>query len=225
LAWNDPTYWTKDNVTLTGPNPIAINYHARAYLGVSNTVLRYALDRYCLSPNSCIIACHSAGCAQIGYALATFGVFGTIWNVERVITGGSAAGGSEIASTFADTGLAGFLGRDLEVATMRALYDHDALGVQVDLNVGAAGGLKAFLLPGEDDGAVAYHSAGGARKALAYCNTVGSGCDAVLPVGQFDSATLFVGHKVVFRDDSTSFDHTGTKQKVADWVAVTALSL
>jgi hypothetical protein len=223
LPWGDWSYWAQKE---PGPNPIAINYHARAYLGVSNVVVQYALNRYCLAPDSCIIACHSAGCSQIGFSLATNGILGTRWTISRVIGGGSAAGGSELADDAAFTGIAGFLGHDLEVARMRGLYDHDALGVQVDLNVGANGSSSlgsligsAIALIGEDDGAVAYHSSGGARQALAYCNATGWFCDAVLPVNSFDVNALFVGHRVVFRDDEELIDHAGTKKKVAEWVA------
>ncbi len=218
LPWGDDSYWTKSSVTPTGPNPTCVNYHARAYLGVSNIVVQYALNRYCIAPSKCIVACHSAGCAQIGYSLAEYGRLGTQWAIERVIAGGSAAGGSELATDVSFTGLIGFLGRDLEVARMRALFDHDSLGVQVDQNVGAWGGPRAALLPGEDDDSVAYHSAGGARLALAYCNPGDLFCDGVLPQSTFDPALLFTGHRVVYRDDSESYDHEGTKKKVAEWV-------
>ncbi len=220
LPWGDPYYWTKDDVVPTGPSPKVVNYHARAYLNVSNVVLEYALDRHCTTEQACILACHSAGCAQVGYALAEWNPDGTRWNVRRVVGGGSAAGGSELASIagfFGVDGIAGFLGYDLAVGRMRELYEHDDLGVPVDLTVGAAGGLKAATLPGEDDGSVAYHSAGGARSAVSYCNTAGLTCAGVLPVRVLDEA-LFFDHMVVFRDDSATYNHTKIKEKISEWV-------
>lgn len=219
LSWGNPVYWANTGGT-SGPNPFAVNYHARAYLSVSNVVLEYAMDRFCVAPEACVLACHSAGCAQSGFALAARGSFGERWNVLGVVGGGAASGGSEAADTFAATGLGGFLSIDLEVARMRALYDHDALGAPVDYCAGADGfslTSAALLLPGQDDGAVAYHSSGGTRDALDYGNPADVPGDYLLPLGR-TGPEFYAGHQVIFRDDDEVYDHSRTKELVRSWV-------
>jgi hypothetical protein len=218
--WGADGYWTGEGVTPSGPNPVVVNYHARAYVWIANAAIRYEMYRHCTGTQECIIACHSAGCAHTGYALTLFddGRF----NVLRVIAGGAASGGSELASI--DGGLiTGDLGANLGVSAMRGLYDHDALNVVVDCLAGAAGGIQSVALPGEDDGAVAYHSAGGAREALSYCNSETLTCYE-LPIG-FVAGVHFVNHRVEYRDDDILYDHDGIKWKIWERLESYAASL
>lgn len=210
MPWGSTEYW---GAPLTGPNPIPVNYHARAYLGVSNVVLEYVMDRECVAPASCVLACHSAGCAQSEFALVAKGREGTRWNVLDILGGGAAVGGSELADDGSWTGIGGFLSRDLKTTTIRALYDHDAVGVRVGYGAGAhassTGG--SLILLGQDDGAVGYHSSGAARWALSFGNP-DDGSDYLLPVGEY-SSDLYADHWVYLRDDEESFNHNAMKQE------------
>lgn len=226
LPYRSTTYWDDNVSPLRGPSPVAVNYHGQAYVSVSNVVLQYELDSLCRSPESCYIACHSAGCAQTGYALSLHSQLGTRWNVLDVAAAGSAAGGSELAELGAFVGVAGDLARDLKVATMRSLYDHNALGVEVASFCGASGvGLSTVVgssayLPGQDDNSVAYHSAGGVVDAAGGPNGSDFGNPAdgsayALPLGYDNRAYLFNGHWVAFRDDEEVLNHNDVKALLA----------
>ena len=122
--------WSNGNVAQTGVDPKAVNYDATDHISTTNGVIRAALDANCSSANgdACYVVCHSAGCAQIGYAMANYST--GQWHVLEVFTGGSAAGGSELAN--AGSWLTGWnIDSDLHTGAMRSLYDHDALGNRI----------------------------------------------------------------------------------------------
>lgn len=224
LPYRSTEYWDKQVSELRGPEPVAVNYHGQAYVSQSNVVLQYELDSLCRWPESCYIACHSAGCAQTGYALSLHSDLGTRWNVVEVAAAGSAAGGSELAESGSFLSIGGDLTRDLRVATMRTLYDHNALGVEVASMAGAAGGLTSLDLPGQDDGAVAYHSAGGVVDAAGgpFGSDFGNPGDLsryTLPKGYSERTHLFNGHWVWYRDDSESYTHQGAKVLLASYLS------
>jgi hypothetical protein len=170
-------YWTNGsgrNIAQgVGVNAQPVNYNGTQHISQSNPAVVAALNTYCTGGNSCYIQCHSAGCAQIGYAEA---YNPGKWNIVWVLTGGSAAGGSELAGNTAYffTGYA--LDLDLAVGTMRGMYNHDVVGDDITGYVyNYVGGDYAVLTTcffpggclggsGGNDSAVAFHSAGHFRN-------------------------------------------------------------
>ena len=121
--------WANNSVGDVGVNPIAVNYDGTAHISSTNPGVVAALDTYCKGGNSCYVACHSAGCAQIGYAVAYNQPMR--WNIIWVLTAGSAEGGSELAN--AGSWLTGWdIDSDLHVSTMRGMYNHDLVGDQIE---------------------------------------------------------------------------------------------
>ncbi len=142
----DFSYWGPSS-TAGGINKKAVNWAGAAHIADSNGAVRNALDCYCTGTNFCYIAAHSAGNAQIGYALALYGsstrtkknatpnasgVCGnastggtqTGWNIKWVDVGGGAAGGSELAN-LGYWAVGDDITSDLRTSTMRALYNHN----------------------------------------------------------------------------------------------------
>src|SRR5579883_778902 len=68
------SYWSHSGYggqgIATGVNAQPANYDGTQHISVSNPNVNNVLDTYCKagSGNSCYVACHSAGCAQIGYS-------------------------------------------------------------------------------------------------------------------------------------------------------------
>ncbi|HYO97192.1 MAG TPA: hypothetical protein VER33_21930 [Polyangiaceae bacterium] len=135
---------------------------------------RRVLDNRCVG-DSCTIICHSTGCAIAGKVLDQYGAGGSRWRVNRVLTLGSAEGGSELADLqFSPAGVVSYLFTGpssfwLRVGTVRGAYDHnDTAGAPFFHVAGYDGGwfLTATVLPGQDDGVVPFHSACGYVKAF-----------------------------------------------------------
>jgi len=150
--------------------------------GVANA--KATLDARCLRTTpgaSCTVVCHSTGCAVMG---RTMDVHGTVngtprWRVNRVLALASAEGGSELGTIFGDTvkmadmvgsvfGFSGPVTPSLQFLTpsvVRSAYDHNDTAGTAWLHVaGFDGHLGSFLLPGQDDGIVSFHSACGYVK-------------------------------------------------------------
>lgn len=126
---------------------------------------------------SCSILCHSTGCPIAGKTLDVYGNNGATWNINRVLTMGSAEGGTELADVQASllpTPLgpltllfAGWTGLTLQTGLVRGAYDHnDTAGVTFFHVAGYDGGSTgtAGLILGQDDGVVPFHSACGYVK-------------------------------------------------------------
>jgi len=100
------------------------------------------------------------------------------FNITKVTALAAASGGSELASALNGISF-GFGGnamdRSLIVATARGAYNHNnTAGVQIHHVPGYKGAFGASaILPGEDDYAVAYHSACGYNRAggLSLCQS------------------------------------------------------
>jgi hypothetical protein len=227
------SYWGSA-ATAAGVNKKAVNWDGVSHISDSNFRIRNALDCFCTGANSCYIAAHSAGDAQIGYALSLFGtstrsvknaipdasgVCGNAggtqagWNIIWVDVGGGAAGGTELANIGAFA-VSDPLTSDLKTATVRSLYNHNnTAGKSFHMFAGAKGAIQSILLPGEDDSVIAYHSSGGLSATGSFCNPGGLFCDDTLFLGTEGSkvgSTLVAkwsNHTVLFRDDSESFDH------------------
>lgn len=232
--YRDFAYWGPADVA-AGVNKRAVNWDGYSHIATQNFHLRDALDCHCTGTNWCYIAAHSAGDLMVGYALALYGqtarqvklpdtadAYGrcreasgrptqTGWNIHWVDVAGGAAGGSELAD-YSDWNLNEPLVADLKTSTARAMYDHNRTDDHwFYLYAGANGEFHSFLLPGQDDGAVAYHSSGGVSgsSGKSYCNPSDWFCDD-LTMSTDDAAdgrAKWAFHSVVLRDDGERFDH------------------
>jgi hypothetical protein len=91
------------------------------------------------------------------------------WKIDRVLALGSAEGGSELGAGVSVDLLLKVYGYDTGYSmtrayllpdTVRAQYDHhDTAGVPFFMVAGYNGSAASAVLPGQDDGVVAYHSA------------------------------------------------------------------
>jgi hypothetical protein len=229
----DFSYWGPAS-TSAGVNKKAVNWDGVSHISDSNYRIRNALDCFCTGSNFCYIAAHSAGDAQVGYALAMYG--GTTrnvknaspssdgtcgntggtqtgWNIKWIDVGGGAGGGSELA----DLGywaVSDPLTSDLCTGTIRSLYNHNSTrGRWLYMFAGAKGTLYSGILPGQDDEVIAYHSSGGLSATGSFCNPGDWFCDDSL---NLDTAGSYVGstsvakwsyHSTYVRDDSESYKH------------------
>ncbi|MCR9144012.1 MAG: hypothetical protein NXI24_17325 [bacterium] len=113
------------------------------------------LESRCTGSNRCKVICHSAGCYATEYFLDKTS---RSYNIDWVMASSSAAGGSELAD------LAFWASNDmvsaLKTGNARGSYNHnDTKGVGIWSLAGYDGDwYSAWYLPGEDDGAVSFHS-------------------------------------------------------------------
>lgn len=229
--YEDFVYWGPSDVE-AGANKKAVNWGGEDRLSLSNVYVRRALDCFCTGESWCVVGAHSAGDAQIGYALAMYGgserpvtsgepdgsgrcegTGGTQsgWNIEWVSVAGGAAGGSELAD-IGEWAVSDTVTGDLRTDTARTLYDHNATqGAWVYRFVGAKGTLYSGLLPGQDDEVVAYHSAGAMSEVGSFCNPGDWACGDVLPMDQGASPKKGIPkwdhHTVYLRDDGEALGH------------------
>jgi hypothetical protein len=228
-----------------GVNKKSANWDGRSSIASQSGVLRNALDCFCTGANWCYIATHSAGDLLVGYTLASYGGSArsvtaatpggdgvcaaapgggqqTGWNIKWVRSAAGSAGGSELADAGA-WAVSEPLVQDQRVATARAMYNHnDTHNVWFYLYAGARGTLYSFLLPGQDDEVVAYHSAGGVSGSGggSYCNPRDWFCrDLTLWDAPVKGGTpKWAFHSVVLRDDGENYRHyTG-----GNWDGITA---
>jgi hypothetical protein len=229
----DFSYWG-DASSASGQNPVAVNWDGVSHIADSNDGIRRALDCFCTGTRSCVVAAHSAGDVQIGYALSLYGATdrdvtdgvpdasgtctstGTTqvgWNVSWVAVAGGAAGGTELA----DLGywaVSDPLTSDLRTSTARSLYDHDdTQGAVFYMYAGAKGAVYSGVLAGQDDSVIAYHSAGGLSDTGSFCNPGDWFCDSTLELGDAPSSKggnpvpKWANHQVTFRDDGEANTH------------------
>jgi len=228
----DFAYWGPA-ATAAGVNKKAVNWDGYNRISSTNGGIRDALDCYCTGPNWCYVAAHSAGNLQIGYALALYGTSSrsiktaspnsagqcsnsgagtqTGWNIKWVDIAGGAGGGSELADA-GDWALSEPLVSDLKTSTARALYNHSSTtGKWFYMYAGSAGTVYSFVLPGQDDEAIAYHSSGGVSGSSggSYCNPSDWFCnDLTLGTSAAQGGRAkWSYHTVAFRDDSEQFNH------------------
>jgi hypothetical protein len=224
---------------VSGPNPRAANWNGGQRIAVQNHRIRDTLDCYCTGYNWCFIAAHSAGNLQIGYALAQYGVShrkirdarpnsqGVCgktssgrtqvgWNIQFIDIAGGAAGGSELADAgdiFSSEPLVG----DLRTKVARSMYDHnETRGNYFGLFAGASGNKWSWLLPGQDDGAIAYHSSGGMSGSVGrkYCNPSDFWCYDLSKGTEKagDGRKKWANHNLQYRDDGEHYNHSGIKE-------------
>ncbi len=239
----DFTYWGPAG-TEAGVNKKSVNWDGVSHIADQNYLVRNALDCHCTGPNWCYVAAHSAGDLMIGYTLSLYGgtarykknpVAGsngecsnsdggtqTGWNIKWVRVAAGAGGGSEL-SDVGDWAVSEPLVSDLKTSTARALYDHNnTRSTWFYMYAGAKGTAYSFVLPGQDDEAVAYHSSGGVSGSSGgnYCNPGNWLCnDLTLGTAKNENGTSkWSWHSVEFRDDAEAFSHR-TNQK---WEGVTS---
>lgn len=228
----DFRYWGPAS-TEAGINKKSVNWDGYNRISTQNIHLRRALDCYCTGENWCYLAGHSAGDLMIGYTLALHGgstrTVGngspgadgqcealdgrtqTGWNIHWVSTAGGASGGSELANS-GDWALDEPLVSDLKTTTARGLYNHnETRGLWFFRYAGAKGTLYSFLLPGQDDEAIAYHSSGGlsGTQGGSFCNPSDLFCKA-LTLGTAPAEggrAKWAFQDVVLRDDKERYDH------------------
>jgi hypothetical protein len=216
-----------------GVNKRAVNWDGYNRISVTNGRVRDALDCYCTGPNWCYVAAYSAGDNQIGYALSLYGgterqvrngvpngsgVCGatggtqTGWNIRWVMVAAGAAGGTELAN-LGSWAVSDPLTADLKTTTARAMYDHNQTRAKwFYMYAGARGGASSSVLPGQDDGVVAYHSTGGVSGSggASFCNPRDWFCnDLTLGSGPNEGGRpKWSHHTVQFRDDAQAYDHS-----------------
>ncbi|PJE04541.1 MAG: hypothetical protein CK427_01820 [Leptospira sp.] len=132
----------------------------------AQTNISTGLTNNCRGSNSCKIVCHSAGCYAIEFWLSNLGATASSrgFNITKVTALAAASGGSELASalngiTFGFGGNA--MDKALIVSTARSSFNHNNTGGVPIYHVPGYKGMfgASAILPGEDDYAVAYHSA------------------------------------------------------------------
>lgn len=228
----DFSYWGPATAN-AGVNKKSVNWDGYNHVSDQNYLVRDALDCYCTGQNWCYIAAHSAGNLQIGYALAMYGGTArklknatpngggqcgdlngssqTGWNIKWVDIAGGAAGGSELADA-GDWALDEPLVADLKTSTARAMYDHSATrATWFYMYAGSSGTAYSFVLPGQDDEVVAYHSSGGVSGSGngSFCNPSDWWCnDLTLGTAKNEGGRAKWGfHSVAFRDNGEDYNH------------------
>ncbi len=244
--YNSWTYWGLGTIN-AGVNKKSVNWDGRSSIASQSGLIRNALDCFCTGNNWCYIATHSAGDLMMGYVLANYGgsarmkknaapnssgVCGnadgtsqTGWNIKWVLSAAGSGGGSELADYGAWT-TSEPLVQDLKTSTARAMYNHNATrNVWFYMYAGASGGPGSVLLPGQDDGVEAYHSAGGVSgsSGRALCNPRDWFCnDLTLGAAPNEGgSTKWAYHSVSFRDDREVYGHSTE----ASWSGIVSVML
>lgn len=134
----------------------------------AQTVIYSAIKTYCGGSNSCVIQCHSAGCMAMD---RYFRNGSARRNLRWVVFAGSASGGSEMAdlklwhSKYP-------IDEALKTGNARS-WNHNSSPVSLYHFAGYKGNVFSWRLPGEDDGAVAFHSGCGyaAKRSETTCSS------------------------------------------------------
>lgn len=228
----DFSYWGP-STTEAGVNKKSVNWDGRSHIADQSYLVRNALDCHCTGPNWCYVAVHSAGDLMIGYTLSMYGgstrykktpVAGSNgecsnsdgstqvgWNIKWVDVAAGAGGGSELADA-GDWAISEPLVSDLKTSTARALYDHNnTRSTWFYMYAGAKGTAYSFVLPGQDDEVVAYHSSGGVSGSSggSYCNPSDWLCNDLTlgTAANQGGRAKWSFHSVVFRDDAEAYNH------------------
>jgi len=132
--------------------------------------LYQVLEERCLKSRgqSCYIICHSAGCYVTEYFISTMDV--SRYGIKFVFNSSSAAGGSELANL--KFWASGSMDAALQTNNARGSYNHNNMkGIPFYMLAGYKGWwYTAWYLPGEDDGAVSFHSTCGINTTGSYSN-------------------------------------------------------
>ncbi len=165
--------WNDRLANASGYTPIDVKAVQTNHAGLSQSshTLSVYLNQCCTGSNACYVLNYSGGDAVTGHRLANTS---TNYNIFWVGASGGAAGGSELsgnwlADVFGPCDYAGHLG----TSEVRNAYNHHDTNGKTFYRIGGYKGwwYTSWMLPGEDDGAVAYHSAGG-RTTTASTNSM-----------------------------------------------------
>jgi hypothetical protein len=203
------SYWGASANVVTGKK-IFIGYDGttdpRTYgTARAQTNITSGLTTYCKTGNTCRIICHSAGCYATEYWLST-ALGGTTasskgFNITKVTALASASGGSELADslngiTFGFGGNA--MDNALKVSNARSSYNHNNTGGVPIYQVPGYKGMfgASAILPGEDDFAVAYHSACAYSKVggVSKCQSSLTQSEGIWPFNSSVTYTQYQGH-------------------------------
>ncbi len=201
------SYWGAD------PNTVAGTKYFVGYDGTSDprtygtdraqTNLTTVLTQRCKGVDTCKIVCHSAGCYATEYWLSSLG--GTAssrgFRISVVTALAAASGGSELASALNGISF-GFGGNSMDKALIvnnaRTSFNHNnTAGVTVAHVPGYKGMFGASaILPGEDDYAVAYHSACGYSTVggLNKCQSSITQSEGIWPFNSNKTYVQYFGH-------------------------------
>lgn len=174
----------------------------RDSMSTATAQMRTTLDTYCTGSNWCKIYTYSNGGAVISRTLS---IYSTDWNIYWVLNSASSEGGSELSSTgwaaeiFLGCGLAG----DITPSDHRNGWNHNDTNNNTIYQIGGYDGwwYTSAFLPGEDDGAVAFHSAAG----LISTYSVSWMCYA--------SQYHWTNHVIAWTCSGYDLDHYGMKMK------------
>lgn len=170
------SYWGSSSNVNGGYTKRFVNYNSqydpRTFSSCRGSYqLKVRLDSYCKGSNNCQIMCHSAGCYTTAYLAQRYPGYWDNYNISYVIFTGSAEGGSELANA-GEWATGWSMDNALKTGTARASsFNHnDTGGRKYYVHAGYNGNWVSAILPGEDDGVVAYHSACGINKKGSYSN-------------------------------------------------------
>lgn len=134
----------------------------RNSMSTATAELRNILDAYCTGDDWCYVYAYSNGGATISRTLS---IYSTDWNIYWVMVSGSNEGGSELSYTrwAAEIFLGCNLAGHIAPSDHRSNWNHDDTNGNTIYTVSGKDGwwYSTWLLPGEDDGAVAFHSSAG----------------------------------------------------------------
>jgi len=148
-----------------GGNSVSLQVDQRGSIWTAANQLESWMDSNCVN-TSCYFYNYSNGDGTLGIVLDR-NPSGK-YSIGYVVTAGGAGGGSEIAGSFASIFTCG-LASQVTTSFQRNAYDHsDTGGANIYRLGGSKGMISSWLLPGEDDGAVAYHSAGACTNTGSY---------------------------------------------------------
>jgi hypothetical protein len=134
----------------------------------AQTNLNTVLTNNCTGSKRCRIICHSAGCYAVGYFLDKLTT--NTFNIDGVFASSSAAGGSELANAGGSSAMDNAL-KTGEARNASLFNQNDNKGVSFHHLAGYKGDwYSGWILPGDDDGAVALHSTCGIATTGSYTN-------------------------------------------------------
>ena len=173
--------------------------------------LKARLDTYCTGGNICYVYAWSNGGAVISKVLATYD---TNWNIGYIFTTANNEGGQRARAGLVGLGVprrlqprVGDQAGNFRVASWNHNDTNGKVYYQIGGDIGATWALwyvTSGLFPGDDDGIVGLHSAGGAT-----CGGSTSGCS----VTNMCSAARWSNHNVIGSCPGYSLDHAKIKRK------------
>ena len=147
---------------LAGITAINAQVDQRSTMATATAQMRSVLNQYCTGDDWCYVYAYSNGGATISRTLS---VSNDDWNIYWVMVAGSNEGGSELSYTrwAAEIFLGCQLAGAIAPSDHRSGWNHNDTKGNTFYSVSGEDGwwYSTWLLPGEDDGAVAFHSSAG----------------------------------------------------------------